>query len=95
MNPKRRPIIAGNWKMNKTTAEARDLATRLAPLVAGVKDRDIVLARPLPRSQAVAEAIKGTNMALRPRTSSGRTRAPLPARFPLKCCWIWAASMLL
>src|SRR5574341_528479 len=64
MNSKRRPIIAGNWKMNKTAAEARDLATKLAPLVSGVKDRDIVLAPPFTALQSVGEAIKGTNMAL-------------------------------
>jgi triosephosphate isomerase len=50
--------------MNKTAAEARDLAARLAPLVAGVKDRDIVLCPPFTALQAAGEAIKGTNMAL-------------------------------
>ncbi len=64
MNPKRRPIIAGNWKMNKTAAEARDLASKLIPLVSGVKDRDIVLAPTFTSLQTVAETIKGTNMAL-------------------------------
>jgi triosephosphate isomerase len=64
MNPKRRPIIAGNWKMNKTSTEARDLASKLIPLVSGVKDRDIVLAPPFTSIPAVAETIKGTNMAL-------------------------------
>jgi len=64
MNPKRRPIIAGNWKMNKTTSEARDLASKLISLVAGVKDRDIVLAPTFTALSTVAEAIKGTNMAL-------------------------------
>jgi triosephosphate isomerase len=64
MNPKRKPIIAGNWKMNKTSAEARDLANKLIPLVSGVKDRDIVLAPTFTSLQAVAEAIKGPNMAL-------------------------------
>ncbi|HAR46878.1 MAG TPA: triose-phosphate isomerase, partial [Nitrospiraceae bacterium] len=34
---KRTPIIAGNWKMNKTPKEARELAQALVPLVAGVK----------------------------------------------------------
>jgi len=64
MNKNRRPILAGNWKMNKTTTEARDLVTKLAPLVAGVKDRDIVLAPPYTALQAVGEAARGTNMAL-------------------------------
>ena len=60
----RRPIIAGNWKKNKTASEARDLASRLIPLVAGVKDRDIVLAPTFTALSTVADAIKGTNMAL-------------------------------
>src|SRR5512135_2849163 len=64
MNKQRRPIIAGNWKMNKTATEARDLASKLIPLVSGVKDRDIVLAPPFTSIPAVAETIKGTNMAL-------------------------------
>jgi len=64
MNPKRRPILAGNWKMNMTTTQARDLANKLIPLVSGVKDRDIVLAPTFTSLQTVAEAIKGTNMAL-------------------------------
>ena len=64
MTKQRRPILAGNWKMNKTTAEARDLASKLIPLVAGVKDRDIVLAPTFTALQTVGEAIKGTNLAL-------------------------------
>jgi len=64
MSAKRRSIIAGNWKMNKTTAEAGDLAAKLVPLVSGVKDRDVVLAPPFTALQRVAEAIKGTNIAL-------------------------------
>ncbi len=64
MNLKRKSIIAGNWKMNKTTTEARELAAKLAPLVAGVKDREIVLAPTFTALQTVAEAIKGTNMTL-------------------------------
>jgi triosephosphate isomerase len=64
MNPQRRPIIAGNWKMDKTTVEARDLAQKLIPLVSGVNRRDIVLAPPFTALQAVAEVIKGTGIAL-------------------------------
>jgi triosephosphate isomerase len=64
MNKTRKPIIAGNWKMNKTSFEARDLASKLLPLVSGVKDRDILLAPPFTALSAVAEAIKGTNVAL-------------------------------
>ncbi len=64
MNAKRRPIIAGNWKMNKTAVEARDLATKLVPLISRVKDREVVLAPPFTALSAVAESIKGTSIAL-------------------------------
>ncbi|HUL00912.1 MAG TPA: triose-phosphate isomerase [Nitrospirota bacterium] len=64
MNSKRIPIIAGNWKMNKTTTEARDLANRIKSLVTGVKNREIVLAPPFTALQTVGEAIRGTNLVL-------------------------------
>jgi triosephosphate isomerase (TIM) len=64
MNPKRRPILAGNWKMNMTATQARDLAAKLIPLVSGVKDRDIVLGPPFTALAAVGEALKGTNISL-------------------------------
>jgi triosephosphate isomerase len=64
MNPKRRPILAGNWKMNMTATQARELASKLIPLVSGAKDRDIVLGPPFTSISAVADAIKGTNIGL-------------------------------
>lgn len=64
MNKKRRPILAGNWKMNMTATQARDLASKLIPLVSSVKDRDIVLGPPFTSLAAVAEVIKGTNIGL-------------------------------
>jgi len=64
MTTQRKPIIAGNWKMNKTASEARDLATAIIPLVKDVKDRDVVLAPPFTSLQAVAESIKKTGIAL-------------------------------
>ena len=64
MNSKRRPIIAGNWKMNKTATEARDLVGQLIPLVSEVRDREIVLAPPFTSIPAVAETIKGTAISL-------------------------------
>ncbi|HAK61462.1 MAG TPA: triose-phosphate isomerase [Nitrospiraceae bacterium] len=64
MTTKRIPIIAGNWKMNKTASEARDLATAIILLVKNVKNRDVVLAPPFTSLQAVAETIKKTDIAL-------------------------------
>lgn len=64
MNPNRRPILAGNWKMNMTAMQARELASKLIPLVSVVKDRDIVLGPPFTALSAVADTIKGTNISL-------------------------------
>ncbi len=64
MNEKRKPIIAGNWKMNKTTVDASELAEKLIALVSSVKDRDIVLAPPFTSLEAVSETIRGTNIDL-------------------------------
>ncbi len=64
MNPKRKPIIAGNWKMNKTTIEAEELAAALTPLVSAARDREIVLAPPFTSLEAVSETIRGTNVSL-------------------------------
>jgi triosephosphate isomerase len=64
MNAKRRPILAGNWKMNMTATQARELASKLIPLVSGAKDRDILLGPPFTALYAVADAIKGTNIGL-------------------------------
>ena len=59
----RKPIIAGNWKMNKTPAEAKELVTALIPLV---KDAacDVVVCTPAVDFAAVSEAIQGTNIKL-------------------------------
>ena len=59
----RKPIIAGNWKMNKTPEEAKQLVTELIPLV---KDAacDVVVCTPAVCFAAVAPVIAGTNIKL-------------------------------
>ena len=46
MNKERKLIIAGNWKMNKTVAEALDLVRSLKIELANVKEVDIVVCPP-------------------------------------------------
>ena len=59
----RTPIIAGNWKMNKTPSEAKALVSALVPLVADAKC-DVVVCTPAVDFAAVSEVIKGTNIKL-------------------------------
>ncbi|MCI7084813.1 triose-phosphate isomerase [bacterium] len=57
----RKAIIAGNWKMNKTPAEAKVLLEQVAPLV---KDADcqVIACVPFVDLQTALEATKGTNV---------------------------------
>ncbi len=59
----RKPIIAGNWKMNKTPDEAVQLVTELIPLVKDAK-ADVVVCPPAVCLAAVAAVVKGTNVKL-------------------------------
>jgi triosephosphate isomerase len=60
----RRPIIAGNWKMNKTVSEAVDLVRQLKALVVDVREIDIVIAPTFTALQAVSREIEGSNIEL-------------------------------
>ena len=59
----RKKIIAGNWKMNKTPSEAVALVEELKPLVQN-DDVDVVYCVPAIDIVPVAEAVKGTNVAV-------------------------------
>ena len=57
----RKPIIAGNWKMNKTPAEAAALVNELKPLVADAAC-DVVVCVPAVDIAAVVDAAAGSNI---------------------------------
>ncbi len=58
----RKPIIAGNWKMNKTPQETRDLVSALIPLVKDAKDVDVVVCPPFICIEAAAAARRNSNI---------------------------------
>src|SRR5713226_1319627 len=57
MNKERKLIIAGNWKMNKTVAEALALVDDLTRDLAAVKEVDIVVCPPFTALESVSKAI--------------------------------------
>jgi len=63
-HPKRRRVIAGNWKMFKTPTETRGFFAAFNPLIAGVTDCDIVIAPPAIDIPAAVESSKGTHIAI-------------------------------
>lgn len=58
----RKPIIAGNWKMYKTIAEALDFAQAFKPLVVASTHCEIVIAPPFTAIKAMAARLDGSNI---------------------------------
>jgi triosephosphate isomerase (TIM) len=64
MDKERKLIIAGNWKMNKTVAEALDLVSDLKRELAAVKEVDLVVCPPFTALADVSKAILDGNIRL-------------------------------
>jgi triosephosphate isomerase (TIM) len=64
----RTPMIAGNWKMNKTVAEAEAFVQALLPRVATVEGVDIVVCPPFLALQAVVDSVRGSQVAVYAQT---------------------------
>ena len=60
----RTPIIAGNWKMHKTVAEAIDLAQGVCNAVKDISNVDVVLCPTFTALSAVKDIVEGTNVGL-------------------------------
>lgn len=60
----RTPLIAGNWKMHKTAAEAAAFVRDFVPMVSDVSDVEIVLAPAFTSLAAVAALTAGTRVAV-------------------------------
>ena len=60
----RRPLIAGNWKMFKTGAEAVETARQLVDLVADFSASDVMIAPPFTALAPVAEILKKSRIQL-------------------------------
>ncbi len=64
MNKERKLVIAGNWKMNKTVAEALDLVRGLKIELANVKEVDVIVCPPFTALSEVSKAILDTQIRL-------------------------------
>ena len=64
MKKERKLIIAGNWKMNKTVAEALDLVRDLKTELATIEEVDIVVFPPFTALSEVAKVVHGSNIHL-------------------------------
>jgi triosephosphate isomerase (TIM) len=60
----RKKLIAGNWKMNKTFAEAAELAREIVLAVANRPDVDVVICPPFTALESVAKVVEGSAIKL-------------------------------
>jgi triosephosphate isomerase (TIM) len=58
----RTPFIAGNWKMNKTVAEAEAFIQALLPKVGAIDDVEIVICPPYTALQAMVDSARGSSV---------------------------------
>ena len=59
----RKAIIAGNWKMNKTRPEAKELLEAIKPLVANAEGKvEVIACVPFTNLETAIEATKGSNV---------------------------------
>lgn len=59
----RKPIIAGNWKMNKTAAEAKEFIEQLRPLIKK-PECEVVICAPFTALMPLRKLLKGTGIKL-------------------------------
>jgi triosephosphate isomerase len=60
----RTPLIAGNWKMNKTSEQARSLVLDMLPLISPYKSVEVVLCPPFTSLMTLSALLAGTSIGL-------------------------------
>lgn len=61
---KRQPIVAGNWKMNGTQAQARTLTQAVLKVLSKETEVEVILCPPFTALATVAQFLKGTSIGL-------------------------------
>ena len=90
----RKPVMAGNWKMHKTAAEAAAFFEKFAPMIAGAAHAEIVVCPPFVNLPAAVEAARSTNIEigaqdvfwLKEGAYTGEISAPMLAA--IGCRWV-------
>ena len=74
MNSSRIPILAGNWKMHLTIAEATALAVELRAGCAGITGREVIVAPVFTALAPVAAALAGSPIRVAAQHSHGEEK---------------------
>ena len=89
---KRKAIIAGNWKMNKTPKEAKELLNAITPLV---KDAgcEVIACVPYVDLATALEATEGTNVKIGAENCHWAEAVLSQAKSQQVCSRKWALNM--
>ena len=80
MNRSRRPLIAGNWKLNNGGAQGLTLAGEIAKRAGGLDKVDVVVSPPFTALAAVAQELEGTRVTVAAQNVYPKTAALLPVK---------------
>ncbi len=58
------PLIAGNWKMNKTVAEAEEFIAALLPRVSSIERTEVAICPPFTALQEMVDSTRGSRVAV-------------------------------
>ena len=64
----RTPMVAGNWKMNKTVEEAEQFIGALLPRVSSAEGVDVAICPPFTALQAMVDSARGSRVAIYAQT---------------------------
>ena len=82
----RKKVIAGNWKMYKTQAEAAEFLAGFIPHLEDTPDeREVVLCVPFTDLTKMSQSLHGSSIRLGAQTFIGKLQARIRAKSPLPC----------
>jgi triosephosphate isomerase len=74
--PTRTPLIAGNWKMHKTVAEAEEFIAALLPRVSDADGVDVAVCPPFLALQAMVDSTRGSRVEVYAQNMSDKPEGP-------------------
>ena len=81
----RRPLVAGNWKLNKTAEQATLLIADLLSGLKAVNSVDCVICPPFTALMVAADMLRGSSVGLGVRTYFGKIQVRIPVKFQHQC----------
>jgi triosephosphate isomerase len=76
MSPARTPLIAGNWKMHKTVAEAEEFIQALLPRVSTADGVEVAICPPFLALQAMVDSTRGSRVEVYAQTMHFEAQGP-------------------